>query len=48
MFLLHVFSIVMHWHKFALSAGLSAIIVLKIPKIPSTNGTDLNLHNLKK
>lgn len=49
-FLLHVFSIVMHWHKFALSAALSAIIiiVLKIPKIPSPNGTDLNLYNLEK
>lgn len=44
------FSIVMHWHKFALSAALSAIIiiVLKIPKIPSPNGTDLNLYNLEK
>ena len=42
MFLLHVFSIVMNWHIFA----LSVITVLKILKIPSPNDTDLNLHNI--
>ena len=36
------YSIVMNWHKIALSAALSGIIVLKIPKIPSPNDTNQN------
>ena len=37
----------MNWYKFAVFAALSVIIVLKIPKTPSPNDTDLNLYNIK-